>query len=155
MSTPDCNLFSATLRAARKGRTQADFARFLELPNQQRLDRYERGVNLPDVVTAYKIALRLGVTVEEMLTDPTCIDRGTSGLPDIVRLGGIMKTASFEDVRTILDRLTASFEPGKFSEVMGALLNDSGIQGTSRMLLLTYMLEEKLKARAQNGKASP
>lgn len=144
MSTPYCNYFSATLRAARKDRSQAEFARFLGLPNQQRLDRYERGINLPDVQTAYNIALRLGVTLDQMMTDPSCMDKGTAGVPDATRMGELLKTAKFDDVKVVFDRLLSFHEPGQLMKIMQSLTSDQSITGSARVLLLTYLLEDRL-----------
>lgn len=59
--------FAAALIKARGNRSQAEFARLLEIPNQQTYQRYEKGL-VPSGIILHQIATRLGVTVDQLLT---------------------------------------------------------------------------------------
>ena len=60
-------IWADTLISARGERSQASFATFLGISSQQSYSRYERG-HIPSGDELLKIALKLGMTVEEMLT---------------------------------------------------------------------------------------
>lgn len=60
--------FSAALRKARGGRSQAAMARFLGIPNQQTYQRYEGGINEPLVTPAHEICGKIGVSLEQLLS---------------------------------------------------------------------------------------
>lgn len=61
------------LRALRGARTQAEFAAFLGIANQQTYHRYESG-RVPKAETLRQIAGRIGITVDELLT-PLPVER--------------------------------------------------------------------------------
>jgi transcriptional regulator with XRE-family HTH domain len=63
-------IFSAVaknLRAMRGGLSQAEFARFLGIPNQATYHRYESG-RVPKAHILKQVASRLGITVDELLS---------------------------------------------------------------------------------------
>ena len=61
------------LRAIRGGLSQAEFAKFLGIPNQVTYHRYENG-RVPKAHILQVIATRLGITVDELLA-PISNDR--------------------------------------------------------------------------------
>lgn len=61
--------FSAALKQARGNRSQAEMARLLDIPNQQTYQRYEKGINEPLVSAAHAICSKIGVSLEQLLTD--------------------------------------------------------------------------------------
>jgi transcriptional regulator with XRE-family HTH domain len=70
VSTPNdtfSKYFGERLKALRRGRSQASFARLLGIPNQQTYARYEAGERIPKASVLNQMAGALGVTVDELL----------------------------------------------------------------------------------------
>ena len=62
--------FAESLRSARGNRSQAEFARYLGIKHQQTYQAYESG-RVPDGETLHQISLKLGVTIDALLSDRT------------------------------------------------------------------------------------
>jgi transcriptional regulator with XRE-family HTH domain len=59
-------IVSINLKALRGDRSQAEFAAFLQIPNQVTYHRYENG-RTPKIAILEKIAFQIGITVDELL----------------------------------------------------------------------------------------
>lgn len=70
--------FAESLRSARGNRSQAEFARYLGIKHQQTYQAYESG-RVPDGETLHQISIKLGVTIDALLSGGRQADLEAAG----------------------------------------------------------------------------
>lgn len=98
-------LLSESLKKARGDRSQAEFARFLGIEHQATYQRYESGERMPDADVLHQMAMRIGVTMEHLMT-------GSYSKGSVLRESGIEFSGGNyirEKCHLYLDRLIESY----------------------------------------------
>jgi len=125
----------SNLKALRGKRSQAEFSRFLGIPNQVTYHRYENG-RVPRAAVLQQIASRIGITVDELLT-PISSDR----VKDIQLRASVEKSSgSFGDAPLSPRTRTA------FAEACGELVNAKSIKAIQEAFQLEKLSEEEIAA---------
>ena len=93
--------FAESLLSARGDRSQAEFARYLGIANQQTYQRYEQGL-VPSGKVLHSIASKIGVTIDALLTTGTQTDAEAAGKKVLLAPGETPWGREMEEDRQML-----------------------------------------------------